>query len=563
MGRNIILCADGTGNKGGSTPDSNAFRMFNAIDIHNTKTIQHTFYDNGVGTSKNDILRAIGGGLGFGFRRNVLDLYQLLAQNYQPGDRIYLFGYSRGAATIRALTGFIGCCGLIKGNNLSLDEIEKGTQALFKKYKNMTSNSPLANHETETNYGAIPIEFVGVWDTVSALGFPKNTDVLGPFSWLFNSFFSLLDFISNIIFPHNFYQYRLFDNIKHAYQALAVDDERTAFQPIIWDETNRPEGSVVEQVWFPGMHANVGGGYERDGLAHLSLYWMMTKAKERGLIFKNGALQDAQNNSNISGHMQNSRSGLGVYYRYHPREIAELCKNKVNKIKIHYSVLERMSRRTADYAPGNLPDEFTVIQPHIETETVLQPGADTHWSPIRKNINRIVMLRKECYMLLVASTLTIVGFAFAFYFWNNAPVSSIQIQSANIAKEQSETGTTITIQLEDVKLVSAKNDNKDEKVYNISIKHSGKDLSAELKFQPENDIEFINDIANTLTYFTPQFFDDLIHFAVVKNPVYFVGALTFGMLLLLTALILRKWKHQHAIKLRQITVNEYKRYFQH
>jgi uncharacterized protein (DUF2235 family) len=108
MGKNIILCADGTGNRGGETPDTNVYRMYHAVDLHKPERgqTQITFYDNGVGTSTNKYIRAVSGALGFDFGQNVRDLYEFLARNYNAGDIVYLFGFSRGAATVRAFGGY-------------------------------------------------------------------------------------------------------------------------------------------------------------------------------------------------------------------------------------------------------------------------------------------------------------------------------------------------------------------------------------------------------------------------------------------------------------------------
>ena len=114
MTKNIILCADGTGNKGGYTPDSNVYKIYNGIDIHDDGNKQIIFYDNGVGTAKNKYWRAASGAFGFGFGHNVRDLYEFLVKNYDPDDRVYLFGFSRGAATVRAFSGFVAACGLIR-----------------------------------------------------------------------------------------------------------------------------------------------------------------------------------------------------------------------------------------------------------------------------------------------------------------------------------------------------------------------------------------------------------------------------------------------------------------
>ena len=117
--KNIILCSDGTGNKGGAGEDSNVFKLYQAVDIHDHKKTQITYYDNGVGTSSNRYWKSFTAAFGWGFEANVCDLYEELARNYNPGDRIYLFGFSRGAATIRAFTGFIDACGLLNRFNNS------------------------------------------------------------------------------------------------------------------------------------------------------------------------------------------------------------------------------------------------------------------------------------------------------------------------------------------------------------------------------------------------------------------------------------------------------------
>ncbi|MCB9504488.1 MAG: DUF2235 domain-containing protein, partial [Deferribacteres bacterium] len=140
MAKNIILCADGTGNKGGYSPDSNVYKMYKSVEIHDEGNPQIKFYDNGVGTGDNKIWRALSGAFGFGFKRNVCDLYAFLARNYEPGDRIYLFGFSRGAATIRAFSGFLHACGLMKstdqnGKSISDEKIDQYMHDAYKAYK--------------------------------------------------------------------------------------------------------------------------------------------------------------------------------------------------------------------------------------------------------------------------------------------------------------------------------------------------------------------------------------------------------------------------------------------
>lgn len=469
MTKNIILCSDGTGNKGGYTPDSNVYKIYNGIDIHKDGNEQIIFYDNGVGTTKNKYLRAASGAFGFGFGDNVRDLYEFLVKNYDPGDdnnpadRVYLFGFSRGAATVRAFSGFVAACGLIRyekknGGKMNARELKKAVKETFREYikigrqyKRKGEVPPLAA-ASEGNHGAVPIEFIGVWDTVSALGFPQRTDVTGIGMWVINLLLVGLDHLSDLCWPHRFYNYELTDNVDHACQALAIDDERTSFWPMVWDETARKNGSV-EQVWFAGMHSNVGGGYQRAGVANVAHEWMMVQSHLHGLTFKTGTKREAAEDAHVHGRLYNSRDGAAIYYRYHPREIENLCKGKeinygagvmgktmklynklknlfkaggekakvriLGKIKIHESVIRRMARRTANYAPGHLPDTFeTVATEDIRGKqtTTYEPHRKDGWQACRAQIDRVTRFRKWLYGIFLEFTLVVV--AFALWFWN-------------------------------------------------------------------------------------------------------------------------------------------------
>ncbi|GAV21266.1 hypothetical protein MMIC_P2248 [Mariprofundus micogutta] len=393
--KNIIVCADGTGNKGGTTPDSNVYKIYKAINKRFKGETsdgfacdeQVVFYDNGVGTEKNNYLRALGGGFGFGFEDNVRDLYKYLARNYNPGDRIYFFGFSRGASTVRACNGFIRKCGLAKGKGKQNHQLDELVTKAFSAYQLRKKQPDVAEavRTSEQFHAVVPIHFMGVWDTVVALGFPTGTDVTGTASKVFNKF---SEWAGNRLdrkwWQHKFYFYKLTGNVVNAYQALAIDDERTAFWPFVWNEKlpqveldllKKEDGSpierTVEQVWFAGMHSNVGGGYARSGMASVPLYWMMKRAAKCGLQFEDGAIEDAQHDSHVHGNMYDSRNGVAMMYRYHPREIEKLCKpekdGKVIKklkgeIKIHRSVIERINHRTANYAPGQLPGCYSAFK---------------------------------------------------------------------------------------------------------------------------------------------------------------------------------------------------------
>lgn len=476
--KNIIVCADGTGNKGGYSPDSNVYKIYKMVDKHYRGTCkdgidieeQILFYDNGVGTQSNKFWRALSGGFGLGFRHNVCDLYKFLARNYVDGDRIYFFGFSRGASTVRACNGMIAKCGLAKGRGLrnqALDDLVDEAYEVYKNHREHPQGAEGFKNNPDKSHNAVPIRFLGVWDTVVALGFPKRTDITGPVTLLLNFVFGVLEKLFDLFFPHSFYYYRLTDNVEHACQALAIDDERTAFWPYVWQEKNisntrdrTPEN--VEQVWFAGMHSNVGGGYERAGMAAVPLYWMMTRAHEHGLVLNGDAMQQAYDASHVHGRMYNSRAGLAAFYRYHPREIENLCNNKLlGNIKLHRSVMERLNHRTANYVPGHIPATFEIVDSDIPANIEHRnPASAEGWSATRALIDKLVSYRKRMYGIMLATVLAIVGYAI--YLWNS--------------------------------------------------------LDAEPKREG-----FWGEVANILDYFTPDMFDGLIGVAVTRNPGWFVA----------------------------------------
>ncbi len=423
--KNIIVCADETGSKGGYSPDSNVYKIYNAVDKNfNGKaedgvnvSEQMVFYDNGVGTNTNKYLRLLGGAFGFGFGKNVRDLYKFIARNYEKGDRIYFFGFSRGASTVRACNGMINKCGLVKGKALRNYELDVLVAEVFKAYKNHKDHPAMTGklRGSELSHGAVKIKFLGVWDTVVALGFPKRTDVTGPITFILNILFGLLEGFFNFILPHNFYHYKLTDNVEYACQALSIDDERTAFWPHVWKEKNI-KGACnrtvenVEQVWFAGMHSNVGGGYERAGMAGVPLRWILNRAEKHGLTFGVEKLQEIYSTAHIHGRMYNSRDGVAFLYRYHPREIEKLCKDRLlTDVKIHCSVMERMNHRTANYAPRYIPGKIAVVDSTVPAKTLLlDPAANQNWEIIREKINKVVLRRKQLYGVMLTGVITVI-----------------------------------------------------------------------------------------------------------------------------------------------------------
>ena len=373
MPKNIVICSDGTGNRGGKTRGTNVWRIFNAVDRHNHCIKQITYYDDGVGTQDWRWLRLLAGAFGWGLSRNIREAYAFLAMNYKPGDRIYLFGFSRGAYTVRSLAGVINRCGLITREAL----INAGRQRpsilrrIVREYRHVKPEKQRLQETVKKKPGSnlpcfhedpIPIHFIGVWDTVDAVGMPFDE-------------MKLIDTIWRRVFRRrlwDFHDHKLGPDVHHAYQALALDDERRTFHPLVWEHPNNcagakvntacatkceadgPEKQIIEQVWFAGVHANVGGGYPKDAMALVSLDWMMGKAAACRLRFVTGARDNCQRDADVHGRLYDSRTGLRAVYRYGRRNPYELyCQKKKEKLlpAIHASVWERIRRGTDYYAP--------------------------------------------------------------------------------------------------------------------------------------------------------------------------------------------------------------------
>ena len=270
--KNIIVFCDGTWNspdqesKNGKPCPTNVAKLFEAItpcDAHGIPQIVH--YIPGVGTSFRD--RITGGGFGYGISDNIKSGYKAICSNYEDGDRIFLFGFSRGAYTARSIAGLIDNLGIIRRVNF-----HKINEA-YERYRDKTpewqpgSQQSLAFQDT---YGwpKKDIHFLGVWDTVGALGAPYGVIV----GWLIDK-----------LFHCGFHNTRLNLSTLSAAHAVAIDEHRWPFRPTLWTLDKSHQPADFEERWFKGVHSDVGGGYPEAGLADIALDWMAGKACGRGL----------------------------------------------------------------------------------------------------------------------------------------------------------------------------------------------------------------------------------------------------------------------------------------
>lgn len=371
MPKRIVVCSDGTGNTAIKGRGTNVFKLFEAVDLDSHRfdpsvTPQIAIYDDGVGTEDFKPLKILGGATGWGLSRNVKHLYAELARVYDPGDEIYMFGFSRGAFTVRTLVGLIGTCGLIDPREVrprtarafhktvrkAYDAYRACYQPLLKQLFVKPSNKKAVRFKKKYSYPEdARIRFVGVWDTVDAVGLP----------------FHLGDLLNATIHRFKFPDLHLSWIVDRACHALAIDDERQTFHPLLWKETPEDAGRV-SQVWFAGAHSNVGGGYPKQGMSFVALDWMLEEASQAGRPLNQHGLRLNKSerdwfreHASVDDKLYDPRAGAGVFYRWRIRDIEAICKANGVKPKIHVSVLERIAHGTDDYSPGNLPADAEVV----------------------------------------------------------------------------------------------------------------------------------------------------------------------------------------------------------
>jgi Uncharacterized alpha/beta hydrolase domain (DUF2235) len=321
------------------------------------------------------------GAFGFGLAKNVRYLYMDLVRIYDPGDRIYLFGFSRGAFTVRTLAGLIAKCGILDRDKLpTTDALRAAVRKAYTTYRQSyrTVLGQFLNRilvrlhlvrsdldamedfkEAHSLPGDVRIHFIGVWDTVDAVGGPFHSS----------------DVINAVFHRFKFPDHRLSDKIDWAVHALSIDDARAAFEPVLWEA--KPN---IEQVWFAGVHSNVGGGYPKQGMSLVTLDWMMQKAQERDLRILSDDRKYYWEHGSADDKLYDSRAGLGVFYRWKPRNMQELCERQkaATPPAVHLSVLERIAHGTDGYSPGTLaPNAEVVFTPSNDPDPVKAAEQDS------------------------------------------------------------------------------------------------------------------------------------------------------------------------------------------
>lgn len=320
--KNIVICCDGTGNEFGS----NNTNVVEAYSIAKKTEAQIVFYDPGVGTGGWEYSESTGNlkakkdqATGEGLQNNVNDAYKYLMQVYEEGDKLYLFGFSRGAFTVRSFAGMLYKCGLLYPNNDNLIEYAS-------KLYNTEGNIDIAHEFKKAFSRKCPVHFIGVWDTVSSLVMNSGK------KW------------------HNS---SLNPEATYGFHAVAIDEKRKDFPPSLWDESDIAPGQTIEQVWFSGVHSDVGAWYDERGLSNISLHWMLSKAMQHGLDADKVELEKRVPNPNDKLH--NSYTSIWRIRGTYKRKIPE-------NANIHESVFIRKRRPTNKYKPNNLPHTYRIVK---------------------------------------------------------------------------------------------------------------------------------------------------------------------------------------------------------
>ena len=331
MTKRIVICSDGTWNQPNQEFPTNVVKAARAIlPLDSSGTIQAVFYDPGVGSEGGFWERIRGGVTGKGLDKNIQDAYRFLMQNYEPGDEVILSGFSRGAYTVRSTVGLLRNVGLLKQDHE--DKLAEAFEIYRDRKIDSHPNSTLAKQFRADYSNEIEVKFLGVWDTVGALGIP----VRGLRSFTMKRY--------------GFHDLQLSSIVSNAYHALALDERRVPFKPSLC-ETTPDTAQRVEQVWFVGVHTDVGGGNANDALADVTFHWLMGKAASCGLAL-NQQFIDTRTDPYPFGPRHNSMTWWYGILGSHVRPLGR--QESAATEMVHRSAVNRLQDSVFSYNPPNL-----------------------------------------------------------------------------------------------------------------------------------------------------------------------------------------------------------------
>ncbi|MCX4672306.1 DUF2235 domain-containing protein [Streptomyces sp. NBC_01381] len=285
MVKNIVMCLDGTGNQLKARGNTNVVKLYEMLDLRDP-TAQIAYYDPGVGTFSaagawslpaRKLSKLFGLAFGSGLKANLAEAYTYLMHHYEPGDRIYLFGFSRGAYTARALAGLLKSVGLLRPGSENLVPYAVAVYAKNRTFSNddwkqLHAFADAFSRKVDERTG-IPVHFMGLWDSVKAAGLLRWN-----LRWLFT---------------------RRIPNVGRVRHAVSIDEKRRPYEEYLVFPPEEPgPGPLIEEVWFAGVHSDVGGTFEGDApkqpeddpkLSTVALKWIVDGALDSGLLLKDRA----------------------------------------------------------------------------------------------------------------------------------------------------------------------------------------------------------------------------------------------------------------------------------
>jgi uncharacterized protein (DUF2235 family) len=315
--KRLFVCCDGTWNSDsdefqGVPVPTNVVRFFNALSEYGDDGVaQLRYYHVGVGANEGRVRRLIDGALGIGLSRDIRTAYKWLSDHYEEDSEIFVIGFSRGAFTARSLVGMLHHCGLPHEASWAL---VKQAWNLYRLDPKIAENLSRQERFRIEHGKPPPVRFLGVWETVGALGIPEIMNFFGFRRQRFE-----------------FHDTTLSPEVERAVQGLAIDEQRNNFFPTLWTDGDGCDPARVTQVWFPGVHADVGGGYKETGLSDATLKWMIGEAAQCGAVFESEMLRqlahaDQLSPSAIHGVLHNSLTGFYRKIGFRPRSFPYLAK---------------------------------------------------------------------------------------------------------------------------------------------------------------------------------------------------------------------------------------------
>lgn len=336
MPKSLIVCCDGTWNQPETESQqcypTNVLRLVRALKPRTSNGDQVAYYDMGVGTG-GWWDRWVGGAMGVGLSGNLMEAYRFLVNNWAPGDRLFLFGFSRGAYTVRSLAGLIHTAGLLpKAAMPRFPSVYRYYRTSpEERYKMENVESILEVIDSALQAGRRPrIDLLGVWDTVGALGLPLQGLRKVSRKWV------------------GFHDTQLSTSVLRGVQALAIDEQRKPFAADLW--THAPDANAeqrshdenrVLQVWFSGIHSDVGGGYSDTRLADITLDFMLGEAEQAGLEFDTSVLELS---SPTHRHQGEIHSEYGFPYSLQGKYERPMGNPQRSQDGLHDAINERMHR---------------------------------------------------------------------------------------------------------------------------------------------------------------------------------------------------------------------------